>query len=388
VEWVVTTGKTVEEAVDAALDELGVDEQDAEINVLEEPRPGLFGRVRGEARVQARVRPSTPRPKVERRDRRRRTGATASPATSDAADDATDDPAASEPPAPTTPTRARGAATSRPASGSRARRPGARAATPEPEDRDGEDAAPIEVTAVDGGDSSTPADESARSGSTRSGGARGRRGSTARATQKDDPSRPSDAPRPEPVKPTAAETTAELAPDEGQTKTTGSAAPTGGATMTTVSPHDQAEVMQEFLEGLLDVFDLDGDVTTVDVDADTVELRIEGSDLGLLIGPKGATLTAVQDLARSVAQRQLPGPHEGWVRVDVSGYRQRRREALERFARQVADDVLATGTAKVLEPMTPADRKVVHDVINGIDGVTTSSEGEEPRRRVVVQPAG
>lgn len=158
--------------------------------------------------------------------------------------------------------------------------------------------------------------------------------------------------------------------------------------MTTVSPHDQAEVMQEFLEGLLDVFDLDGDVTTVDIDADTVELRIEGSDLGLLIGPKGATLTAVQDLARSVAQRQLPGPHEGWVRVDVSGYRQRRREALERFGRQVADDVLATGTAKVLEPMTPADRKVVHDVINGIDGVTTSSEGEEPRRRVVVQPAG
>src|SRR3982750_1382419 len=71
-EWVETTGRTVEEAKDLALDQLGVDEQDAEFEVLEEPRPGLFGRIRGEARVRARVRPTTPRPKVERRARRRK----------------------------------------------------------------------------------------------------------------------------------------------------------------------------------------------------------------------------------------------------------------------------------------------------------------------------
>src|SRR5687767_5377461 len=69
-EWVETTGRTVEEAKDAALDQLGVDEQDAEFEVLEEPRTGLFGRTRGEARVRARVRPTQPRPKVDRRDRR------------------------------------------------------------------------------------------------------------------------------------------------------------------------------------------------------------------------------------------------------------------------------------------------------------------------------
>src|SRR5690606_40944820 len=73
-EWVETTGKTVDEAKDLALDQLGVDEHDAEFEVLEEPRPGLFGRMRGEARVRARVRPTQPRPKVDRRDRRARGG--------------------------------------------------------------------------------------------------------------------------------------------------------------------------------------------------------------------------------------------------------------------------------------------------------------------------
>ncbi len=71
-EWVVTTGKTLEEAKDAALDELGVDEVDAEFEVLAEPRQGLFGRQRGEARIRARVRPTAPRPKTDRRDRRRK----------------------------------------------------------------------------------------------------------------------------------------------------------------------------------------------------------------------------------------------------------------------------------------------------------------------------
>src|SRR6476620_7483388 len=71
-EWVETTGRTTEEAKDHALDQLGVDESDAEFEILEEPRPGLFGRIRGEARVRARVRPTAPRPKVERRDRRDR----------------------------------------------------------------------------------------------------------------------------------------------------------------------------------------------------------------------------------------------------------------------------------------------------------------------------
>ena len=84
--------------------------------------------------------------------------------------------------------------------------------------------------------------------------------------------------------------------------------------------------------------------------------------------------------------RRVPGTAAGRVRLDVAGYRQRRREALERFTRSVADEVKESGVQKVLEPMAPADRKVVHDTVNEIDGVRTVSEGEEPRRRVVVVP--
>ena len=75
------------------------------------------------------------------------------------------------------------------------------------------------------------------------------------------------------------------------------------------------------------------------------------------------------------------------MRVDVAGYRQRRREALERFARTVAEEVRASGVQKALEPMSPPDRKIVHDTVNEMDGVSTLSEGDEPRRRVVITPA-
>lgn len=154
----------------------------------------------------------------------------------------------------------------------------------------------------------------------------------------------------------------------------------------TASLEEQAEITEEFLQGLLDAFGLDGEVSTVSVDDETSEVRIEGDELGLLIGQKGRTLQAVGDLSRTVLQRRLPGRHEGRLRVDVAGYRERRREALQRFAQDVAEQVRSSGTRRVLEPMNPADRKVVHDVLNEVDGVTTTSEGEEPRRRVVVLP--
>jgi spoIIIJ-associated protein len=150
---------------------------------------------------------------------------------------------------------------------------------------------------------------------------------------------------------------------------------------------EQATIMRTFLDGLVDAFDLDATIGDEKVDDETIELRVEGEDLGLLIGPKGQTLQAVQELARTVVQRQATGTHHGRVRIDVAGYRQRRREALERFAQQVAADVIAAGVPKALEPMHPADRKVVHDTVNEIEGVATTSEGEEPRRRVVISPA-
>jgi spoIIIJ-associated protein len=148
------------------------------------------------------------------------------------------------------------------------------------------------------------------------------------------------------------------------------------------------EVGEEFLRGLIAAFGVDGTVTRNALDdGDTIELAVEGADVGMLIGPRGQTLSALQELTRTVAQRKVA---EGQPRivVDVAGYRKDRREALERFTRDVAAQVVASGVVRVLEPMPPADRKVVHDTVNTIDGVVTSSEGEEPRRRVVIQPTG
>ena len=303
-EWVETTGRTIEEAKDAALDQLGVDESDAEFEVLEEPKSGLFGRLRSEARVRARVRPTRPRPKLERRDRRR---------------------------------SARG----RDGADTRERTPGdERPAAKAERDRDG-----------DGdGDGDRPRRRRGRSGG---GGGRGGGGREDRTESR----------------PRAADEEASTV-DDGETMTL----------------EEQGEAIRTFVDGLVEAFGASGTSSVAVLDEDNVEVRVEGADLGLLIGPKGQTLQAVQELARTVVQRSGTS-RTGRVHLDIGGYRAKRREALESFTRQLADQVKASGTAKALEPMSPADRKVVHDTINDIEGVRTESRGEEPRRRVVIVPA-
>ena len=151
---------------------------------------------------------------------------------------------------------------------------------------------------------------------------------------------------------------------------------------------EQADIITEFLDGLLASLDAEGTVTRTEVDEETIELAVDGPDLGLLIGPKGQTLTAVHELSRTVLQRRATGKHVGRVRIDIGGYRQRRQEALARFVQQQADVVRAEGSSRALEPMNAADRKVVHDTVNEIDGVGTISEGADPHRRVVLVPEG
>ena len=147
----------------------------------------------------------------------------------------------------------------------------------------------------------------------------------------------------------------------------------------------EREIASEFVDGLVSAFGLEGEVATT-MDDDEIEVGVEGEDLGLLIGPRGQTLAAVQELTRTVVHRAMP-ERSGWLRVDVSGYRQRRKEALERFTLQVAGEVVASGERRLLEPMGAADRKIVHDAAQNVEGVTTLSEGEEPHRRVVIAPA-
>ena len=152
-----------------------------------------------------------------------------------------------------------------------------------------------------------------------------------------------------------------------------------------VSLDEQGVVAREFLEGLIERMGLDADIDVTRPEEESIELNLQGQDLGLLIGPKGSTLLAIQDLTRTVVQRKTSAAN-GRIFVDVAGYRRKRNDALARFTRQVAEEVQSTGTRRVLEPMSAADRKIVHDTVNDINGVSTASEGEEPRRRVVILP--
>jgi spoIIIJ-associated protein len=281
-EWVETTGRTIDEAKEAALDQLGVDAQDAEFEVMAEPKSGLFGRMRVEARVRARVRPMRPRPKDERGNRRRR-------------------------------------------------------------DRDG---------------------DRRRSGSGNGNGGRQGGGGSSVTAVADAPARSS------------------------STSAGRSAAParTEPREVPEMTLSEQAEIGRTFLTGLVSQFEPAASVAVETVDDDTMRLAVSGGELGLLIGPKGQTLSAIQELVRTVVQRHTAS-REGWLVVDVNDYRQKRRAALERFARHVAEQVVQTGEATSLEAMSAADRKIVHDTINDIDGVATHSEGEDPRRWVVISPA-
>ncbi len=295
-EWVEVTARTVEEAREKAVDLLGVSEEDTEIEVLAEPKMGLFGRVREEARVRARLLPAIPRSKDDNRRRRSGGRGPVSPAPSGRSGPK------EAPPAPT-PARA--------------------PAAPEP-------ARASVVVADDSADNNANAKRS-----------------------KDEP---------------RVETT--FSDDRPE-----------------VPVAEQAEVAKVFVEGLLTTMDIEGaTAAVVIIDEDTAEVQVTGGDLGLLIGPKGATLLALQDLARTVVQRKT-GARTGRLLLDVAGYRHKRKEALERFTQQVVREVVASGAPSALEPMSSADRKIVHDTANAIEGVTTTSEGEDPRRRVVVHPA-
>ncbi|MGE5211661.1 MAG: Jag N-terminal domain-containing protein, partial [Acidobacteriota bacterium] len=263
-EWVETTAKTIEAAREAALDQLGVGADEAEFEVIEEPRPGLFGRMRGEARLRARVRPAQVRPKQERRRKGR----------SDA-----------------TKTKADGAAT--------------------------------KVEASDEASDATPSSDAIVTPSRTSGETPAASRTTTKRSKQNEEQKMSNEDRPE----------------------------------STVTPDEVGAAAVAFMDGLTAAFGVDGSST---LHVDELELRVDvtGTELGLLVGPGGRTLNAIQDLARVSAQRRL-GDHETRLRIDVAGYRERREAALAAFARDVAEQVRTSGTARSLEPMSSSDRKVV-----------------------------
>ena len=285
-EWVTITAATVEDAKSLALDQLGVAGEDAEIEVVEEPKPGLFGRLRGEAIVRARVRPTSVRD-TSRRER----------------------------------------------GGERSARRSERSERPRNRSRDG---------ARDG------ARDGSRDGSASRPprGRRSERSEVDRGGEGDSPRR-IDGPK--------------------------------------VPPTTVRDAATTFLEGLFAAASLPVRVEST-INGDDIEIAVQGDDLTTFVGARGMTLTQLQDITRVVSQRRL-GDHDTRLRVDVGGYRQRRKDALGRFAIKVANDVVETGTPRILEPMNSADRKIVHDTLSTVEGVVTHSEGDDPFRRVVVSRA-
>lgn len=147
---------------------------------------------------------------------------------------------------------------------------------------------------------------------------------------------------------------------------------------------EQCALAEDFLRGVLDALEIDAKVSS-DTSEDRVEAAIEGAGLGVLIGPGGATLTAIEELTQAVVKTH-GGGSAAKVRVDAAGYWEQRREALEGFSREMAERVRSTGEELSLEPMGSRDRKVVHDAISEFTDLETTSEGDEPRRRVVIRP--
>ena len=161
-----------------------------------------------------------------------------------------------------------------------------------------------------------------------------------------------------------------------------SAAPsTGGPSVSELEL--ESEIAADYIEGLLDVADLDGDID-MDVEGERAFVSVVGATLDELVGQRGEVLEALQELTRLAVHRQTGSRTR--MMLDVGGYRQRRRTELAQTGREAADEVRQTGQPKRLPPMNPFERKVVHDAVADA-GLRSESEGEEPGRRVVVLPA-
>lgn len=303
-EWVERVGDSIAEATESALEALGVHEDDAEIDVLNDVKVGLFNRVKEKARVRVRVKPAAPRAKDDKRRRRGRSGSGADGA------------------------KKGQKSGSKPKSGS------SRSA---------------------GGNSRSKPDRGRGEG----------RGNNESAGQK--------------------------ASGNGNRKGKGGrkvATKAEDDSMESMTLTEQADIAEAFVTGLAAEFGETVTFERTDVDENEIRVVVDGENLGRMIGRRGTTANAIDELVRTVLQRQAGGGRDGRVRVDVGGVAGRREEALRAFCTKVAAQVRESGKEVALEPMRGSDRKIVHDAMTSEDGVGTTSEGEDPNRRVVVVPAG
>ena len=342
-EWIETTGATVDDAKERALDRLGVAEDELEYEILAEASRSMLGLKKTDARLRARVRPREPRQRVERRDRDRSRGRRGDRSRAG---------------------KGKGNGRNDGGQGDRNKQRGDQAkkgdgnkqrgdrAKPGDGDSKRADRAKPSAGSPDGDSKETSSSRRRGRGS----GVSGEAGTGVESTSDDRASAGRD----------------EIAPDP---------APKGEQ----MELETQSEIVEAFVAGLLDEMGLDARVVST-IEDDRLSVEAQGLNLGLAIGHRGETVRAITEIARTIVQRRSEGDAVGFLSVDVGGYRERRRTFLEEFARNQADAVLDDGRARALEPMGSADRKVVHDTVSEIDGVETESEGSDRDRRVVIRP--
>ena len=328
-EWLEAEGETVEDAVKAALKDLGLDSPEkVSVEILREPKKGFLGLGSQLALVKVTQRPA-------RRRRRGRKG------------DSSDRDRQSGKKSSSSGSGSSGSSGS--ASSNRSKKPS---------------------NSTDSGRSRSNQKQSRNkssvdSSSVDSKGGADSRSSTKGGGSKDRQSRPTNKPDSKSKRPSQEAAVTDNKGRENEPK---------------ASIEEQATVAVEFLEGLIGAFGLDGEVTSR-IDDDVLYLDVDG-DTEALVGNRGVILHSVLELTRTVIQRKTFGAPR--MRIDIAGYSARRREALQIYAGRLAEKVLADGGELMLEAMNPADRKVVHDAIGEIDGVRSYSEGEDPNRSVVV----
>ncbi len=303
-EWIETTGSTVDEAKDRALDRLGIAEDDMQFEVIEEGSNSLFRLKRKEARLRARVKPLNTRPKFDRRPRNKKQG--------------------------------RSAKNNNAPEKVKNNKPSKNVKKDNPRENNKKNV------------NNNKTDKNAAN-------TRKKRDTDIKSTKK------------------------------GSSKTDSSARSRGEETVekNKMNLEEQAEITEDFVSGLLERMDLQARVVS-SIEDNRAVVQAQGLNLGLAIGPRGETVRAITQLAHTMIQRLSDGEAEGKLTVDIGGYRERRRTFLAEFAVNQANEVIEEGNSVALDPMNASDRKVVHDAVSDIEGVTTRSEGSDYDRHVVI----
>lgn len=328
-DWITQNARTVQEATDSVLRLLGVDAEDAQIEVLEEGKTGLFGRIKTEARVRGRIKRAAPPAREERRGGR-------SNNRNQRGDNRNRSNRGSNDQNQRSQRGGRKNQNNRPNRDNRQRQEAPKAAAPEKAVEE-----TTKTTESRENDNKNERNENRNNENQRQN--RNSRNYRRRMTPQ------------------------EMAEREE------------------MDIQEQRDTLRGFVEGVVAFFDDSAKVSLVE-EENNLEAQVTGEDLGRLVGRKAHTLNALEELSRTAMQRAADGRRYHRIKVDVDKYRARRSEALIKFTTEMAERVVSTGSAVRMDPMGAADRKLVHNAVAEVEGAETVSAGRDPRRYIIISP--